>query len=64
MPPQDLNPGDRVVDLAAVVRGVALLTGAVGAASVTWLVRHSRLASFTGFLICGAVGFVVGEILK
>jgi hypothetical protein len=64
MPPQGLNPGDRVVDLAALVRSAALSTGAASAAWVVWLVRGSWFTSFAALLIGAALGCLVAEIVS
>jgi hypothetical protein len=64
MTPQGLNPGDRVVDLAGLVRSAALSTGAVSAAWVVWLVRGSWFTSLAALLIGAAVGFLVAEIVS
>ncbi|MDX2111705.1 MAG: hypothetical protein SFY80_15845 [Verrucomicrobiota bacterium] len=63
MPPSDLNPGDRVVELAALVISAAVATGAVASAWILWLIKKSWMAS-AGALIAGAVvGFLVGQLL-
>ena len=63
MPPQGLNPGDRVVELATLVLSAAVATGAVASASILWLITKSWLAS-GGALIAGAVvGFLVGQLV-
>ena len=63
MPPQGLNPGDRVVELAGLAVSAAVITGAVAAAWILWLIRKSWVAS-AGALIGGAVvGFIVGQLV-
>jgi hypothetical protein len=58
-----LVPGDRVVDLAALVRSSALLAGAVAAAISLWLLKQGALRLLTAAVVGGAVGFVLGSIL-
>jgi hypothetical protein len=63
MPPSNLNPGDRVVELAALVISAAVTTGAIASAWILWLIKKSPLAS-AGALIAGAVvGFLVGQLM-
>ncbi len=64
IPPQGLSPGDRVVDLAALVRSAALGTSAVSAAWVAWLVRGGWLTSLAALLIGAALGYLVAEIVS
>ena len=63
MPPSNLNPGDRVVELAGLAVSVAVTTGAIAGAWLLWLIKKSWLVS-AGALIAGAViGFVVGQLI-
>jgi len=63
MPPQGLNPGDRVVELAALAVSAAVATGAVAGAWIVWLIKKSWLGS-AGALIAGAfIGFGVGQLV-
>ena len=63
MPPQGLNPGDRVLELAGLAVSAAVATGAVAAAWIVWLIKKSWLGS-AGALIAGAViGLAVGQLL-
>jgi len=63
MPPQGLNPGDRVVELSGLVVSAAVVTGAIAGAWSAWFIRRSWLVS-AGALIAGAVlGFVVGQFV-
>lgn len=64
MPPQGLTPGDRVVDLAGLVRSAALGTGAVSAACVTWLAGKGWLTSLAALLIGAALGYLVAEVIS
>ncbi len=63
MPPQGLNPGERVVELAALAISAAVATGAVASAWILWLIKKSWVIS-AGALIGGAViGFLVGQLV-
>jgi len=63
MPPSNLNPGDRVVELAGLAVSVAVTTGAIAGAWLLWLIKKSWLVS-AGALIAGAIiGFVVGQLI-
>ena len=63
MPPSNLNPGDRVVELGALAVSAAVVTGAVASAWIVWLIKKSWLAS-GGSLIAGAViGFAAGQLV-
>ncbi len=63
MPSQGLNPGDRVVELAALVQSAAFITGGVATAWVMWLIKHSLLVSGGGFVAGVALGFVVAQLV-
>ena len=60
MPTQGLNPGDRVVDLAALVVSVAVATGAVTGALLVWLIKRGWLAAAAAFVVGAVIGFVLG----
>jgi hypothetical protein len=63
MPPQGLNPGDRVVELGALAISAAVVTCAIAGAWILWLIKKSWLAS-AGALVAGAVvGFVAGQLV-
>jgi len=63
MPPQGLNPGDRVIELAGVAISAAVATGAVAGAWILWFIKKSWLVS-AGSLIAGAVvGFFAGQLV-
>src|SRR5881628_2756441 len=53
MPPQGLNPGDRVVDLGALAISAAVATGAVASAWILWLIKKNWLA-LAGSLVAGS----------
>jgi hypothetical protein len=63
MPPSNLNPGDRVVELAALAVSAAVATGAVAGAWVVWLIKKSWLASAGAFIGGAVIGFAVGQLL-
>ena len=63
MPPRGLNPGDRVVALAALAVSAAVATGAVAAAWIVWLIKTSWLASAGAFIAGAVVGFAVGQLV-
>jgi hypothetical protein len=63
MPPQGLNPGDRVVELAALVVSAAVGTGAVAGALVVWLIKKSWLASGGAFVTGAVLGFAAGKLV-
>ena len=64
LPPQELDPNDRVVELAALVRLVSLPTGGISAAWAGWVVRGNWLASLTAVLPGVAAGYVVSQIVS
>ena len=63
MPPQGLNPGDRVVELAALATSAAVATGAVASAWILWLIKKSWLLSAGSLIAGGVVGFLVGQLV-
>jgi FtsH-binding integral membrane protein len=63
MQPQGLNPGDRVVELAALASSAAIVTGAVAGALVAWLIKKSWLVSLGAFFAGAALGFVVAQVV-
>jgi hypothetical protein len=63
MPPQGLNPGDRVVELAALAVSAAVATGAVAGACIAWLIKKSWLASVGAFIAGAVVGFAAGQLV-
>jgi hypothetical protein len=60
---QELKPGDKVVELAAVVRSAACLTGAVAAASLLWLIAGNQLLSAGGLMAGSAAGYIVAQAI-
>jgi hypothetical protein len=63
MPPQGLNPGDRVVELAALAVSAAVATGAIAAAWILWLIKKSWLISAGALIAGGVVGFLAGQLV-
>ena len=67
MPPQGLNPGDRIVELAGLVQSAAIITGAVTAAWLMWRIKRSWAASSAAFVAGAVLGYgmaqVVGRVL-
>ena len=63
MPPQGLNPGDRVVELAALATSAAVGTGAVASAWILWLIKKSWFLSAGALIAGGVVGFLVGRLV-
>lgn len=63
MPPEGLNPGDRVVELAGLLHSTAIATGAVAGAWLLWLIKKSWIASLGALLGGAAIGFVVAHLL-
>jgi hypothetical protein len=63
MPPEGLNPGDRVVELAWLLHSAAIATGAVTGAWLLWLIKKNWVASLGALLGGAALGFVVAHVL-
>ncbi len=56
-----LQPGDKVIELAAVVRGVTLVTGGTAGTITAWLAKH-EIGLTMGFAVGGSViGYLVGR---
>ncbi|HKQ50660.1 MAG TPA: hypothetical protein VJZ71_21495 [Phycisphaerae bacterium] len=62
MPPQGLNPGERVVELAGLAISVAVATGAVSGAWILWLIKKSWLVSAGSLIAGGVIGFCAGQL--
>lgn len=63
MPSHGLNPGDRVVELAALAVSAAVATGAVAGVWIAWLIKKNWLASAGAFIAGTAVGFAAGQLV-
>lgn len=63
MPQQGINPGDRVVELAALTISAAVATGAVASAWILWLIKKSWLISAGALVAGGVFGFFVGQLV-
>ncbi len=59
----NLSPGDRVVDLAFLLRSSAVVTGTVAAAISLWVLKQIAFWTLAGGLLGGIVGFLVGTLL-
>ena len=64
MPPEGLNPGDKVVELAGLLHSAAIATGALTGAWLLWLIKKSWLASLGALLGGAALGFLVAQALS
>jgi hypothetical protein len=59
-----LSPGDKVVDLAALLRSSALLAGAVAAAVSLWLLVDALLWTGAALVAGGAGGYALGVAIS
>lgn len=59
----NLSPGDRVVDLAYLLRSSAVFTGTVAAAISLWVLKHMAFWTLAAGLLGGTGGFLVGTLL-
>ena len=58
-----LNPGDKVIALAAAATTAAIVAGAVSGAVAAWLAKHRALASVGGLLGGMVIGWCVGALM-
>ena len=58
-----LSPGDKVADLAFLLRSSAVFTGAVAASISLWALKHTALWIVLAGLLGGAGGFLLGTLL-
>jgi uncharacterized membrane protein len=58
-----LSPGDKVVDLAALLRASALLAGAASAAVSLWLLVEAILWTVVGAAVGAAGGYALGALI-
>lgn len=59
----DLQPGERVVDLGAMVCSVMVAAGALSSALLLFLAKQSGGRCFAGFLLGAISGFLLGLLL-
>jgi len=61
--PEGLNPGDKVVALAAAATTAAVVAGAISGVIAVWLTKHNALASFGGFIVGAFLGRIAGTLI-
>jgi hypothetical protein len=62
MPDNSLQPGELVVELAAVVQSVAIFSGVLAAMLVSWITKRSWTISCISLLVGGVIGLLVGMV--
>ncbi len=60
----ELQPGDKVVEMGAMVRSVTVATGAVSAAVLFLLAKQGPGFCILGFFLGAIAGLIVGAILS
>ena len=60
---EGLNPGDKVIALAAAATTAAIVAGAVTGAVAAWLTKHKAVASIAGLIGGAAIGWCIGSIV-
>lgn len=60
----ELQPGDKVVELGAMVRSVTVATGAVSSALLLFLAKQSPSVYLAGFFVGAVAGLVIGLIIS
>jgi hypothetical protein len=58
-----LNPGDKVVDLAGLVRSSAMVTGALTLPLALWILEQDIVWIVSAVAAGGALGFLLGALL-
>ena len=58
-----LNPGDKVVDLAGLVRSSAMITGAITLPLALWMLEQDAIWIVVAIVAGGVVGVVLGALL-
>lgn len=58
-----LNPGDKVVDLAGLVRSCAMVTGALTLPIALWILDQDIVWIVSSVVVGGALGFLLGALL-
>ncbi|MBF0520723.1 MAG: hypothetical protein HQK92_13500 [Nitrospirae bacterium] len=61
---QDIVSGDRVVDLAASLKGAALFAGAASCAVALWIIKRSVVWSVAAIVVGGIAGLCIGFALS
>ena len=61
--PEGLNPGDKVIALAAAATTAAIVAGAATGAIGLWIAKHKIAASFVGLLGGAVIGCFIGMIV-
>ncbi|MBV9470946.1 MAG: hypothetical protein JO316_05470 [Abitibacteriaceae bacterium] len=60
----ELQAGDKVVELGAMVRSVTVATGSISSTLLLFLARQSLGSCLTAFLIGAITGFIIGLLLS
>jgi hypothetical protein len=60
---EGLNPGDKVIALAAAATTAAVVAGAVTGTVAAWLTKHKALTSIAGLIGGVAIGWCIGELV-
>ncbi len=60
----ELQPGERVVDLGAMVRSVTMATGGISSALLLFLAKQNVGHCFAGFLVGAISGLILGLIFS
>jgi len=63
MPSPGLLAGDKVVNLAQLVRSTALLAGAAASGASLWTLKHSALWTFAALVPGAVAGFALGSYM-
>ncbi len=63
MPNATLNPGDKVVDLAGLLRSCAMVTGALTLPLALWILEQSIVWILAAVVAGGVVGILLGAVL-
>lgn len=61
--PEGLNPGDKVVALAAAATTAAVVSGMAAGAVAFWTARHTAPAALVGAVGGAGVGSIVGRLM-
>lgn len=58
-----LNPGDKVIALAAAARAAALVGGAVASALAGWITTHKMTITGIALAVGAIIGWIIGTIV-